>query len=186
MLNRSLLAGIGVASAALLLLPAPAWADPTPTTSPAPPPLPNVNAYAPISPVPYAVNDGNMYIFAGPAGVTCAIDRQTGGYGCSGTLPGAPDGANLVSGGSTGAPAFSTTPRPVFDATGTKPLPPNTRLSFREISCGVDGAGVLACVNSRDQVGFVISAAGSYVNDVMPLVDRPEGTSPFSNGLPGR
>ena len=180
--NRSLLTGISVVAAVCFSLPVPALADPTPTTSPAPPPpLPNVNAYPPISPVPYAVNDGTMYVFAGPAGVQCAISRQSGGYGCSGSLPGAPDGANLVSGGPAGAPSFSTTDRPVYGAGGAKALPPNTRLSFREISCGIDGAGVLACVNSRDQVGFVVGPAGSYIDDVMPLVDRPEGTNPFFN-----
>jgi hypothetical protein len=186
MLKRSLLAATGVAAAMVLALPVFASADPAPTTSPAPPPpLPNVNAYPPISPVPYAVNDGTMYLFAGPAGVQCAINRQSGGYGCSGALPGAPDGANLVSGGPAGAPSFSTTERPMFGTGGAKPLPPNTRLSFREISCGVDGGGALACVNSRDQVGFVVSAAGSYIDDVIPLLDRPEGTSPFLPGMPG-
>lgn len=151
---------------------------------PPPPPLPNVNSYTPVSPVDYTVMDGNWYAFAGPAGVTCVINRQNVSYGCSGPLPGAPDGANLVSGGQVGPPTFSTTERPVFAAAGTpRALPPNTRLSFREISCGIDGSGVVACVNSRDQVGFVVSAAGSYVDDVNPLVDRPSGT-PLIPGLP--
>lgn len=186
MVNRSLLAVIGVGVAALLSAPPAAWADPTPSVDPPPAqPLPDVNAYTPISPVPYSVMDGTMYLFAGPAGVTCAINRQTGGYGCSGTLPGAPGGANLVSGGPAGSPGFSTTARPVFGADGAKALPPNTRLSFREISCGVDGTGSMACVNSRDQVGFVVGPAGSYINDVVPLLDRPQGTSPFNNGMPG-
>ena len=181
MLIRTLLGGACAAGAVLLCLPV-ASADPT--TPPPPPPRPNVNAIPPISPVPYTVMDGNAYVFAGPAGVTCMINRQTGGYGCSGALPGAPEGANFVSGGAVGPPSFSSTDRPIYPG-GAQPLPPNTRLSFREISCGVDGAGVLACVNSRDQVGFVISQSGSYVNDVMPLVDRPEGANPYLPGMPG-
>lgn len=185
MLNRRLLVGVGIAASALLSTTVPAWADPASNTDPVPSPLPNVNSYTPISPVPYSVADGTMYVFAGPAGVTCAINRQNGGYGCSGALPGAPDGANLVSGGLVGAPGFSTTTRPVFGADGAKPLPPNTRLSFRDISCGMDAAGVMACVNSHDQVGFVVGPAGSYVNDVMPLLDRPEGNNPYNNGMPG-
>ncbi len=188
MFNRSVMMGIGIGAVVVLSLPAPAVADPSPSPTPAPPVvLPNVNAYLPISPVPYSTGDGTMYIFAGPSGVVCGISRQTGGYGCSGTLPGAPDGVNTVSGGPTGPPAFSTSERPVFGAPGSaKPLPPSTRLSYREISCGVDGAGVLACVNSRDQVGFVVGPAGTAIDDVMPLVDRPDGGSPFNNGLPGR
>lgn len=174
MLLRSSWACAGLAAAVFLSLPGLAFADPPPTTSPAPaPPLPNVNAYVPISPIPYMSADGNVYFFAGPAGVTCLINRQTGVYACSGTLPGAPDGANMVSGAATGAPSFSTVPQPFTVPGGAKALQPNTRLSFREISCGIDGAGVLACVNSRDQVGFVVGPAGSYVNDIMPLVDRP-------------
>lgn len=140
------------------------------------PPLPDVVAFAPISPVDYTVMGGNWYAFAGPPGVICVINRQAVSYGCSGPLPGAPDGVNLVSGGGIGPPAFSTTEKPLFAAAGAvRALPANTRLSFREISCGADGAGAVTCVNTRDQVGFVVGPAGSYIDDVMPLLDRPQG-----------
>ena len=166
-----------VASAAL------AWADPDP--APVPPPLPNVNAYAPISPVAYSVMGGNWYAFAGPAGVTCVINKTSGSYGCSGALPGAPEGANLVSAGPVGPPSFASTGQPIFGAAGeVKALPPNTRVSFREISCGVDGTGAVACVNGHDQVGFVVSPAGTYVNDFNPMLDRPEGSNPYLPGMP--
>lgn len=162
-----------------------AGADPDP--APAPPPLPNVNAYAPISPLGYTVNNGHWYAFAGPSGVTCILNRDNGDYGCSGPLPGAPEGMNLVSAGPVGAPTFSSTPTPLFASVSpAKALPPNTRLSFREVSCGVDGAGVVACVNSRDQVGFVVGPTGSFINALMPLLDRPEGTNPYNIGFPGR
>jgi hypothetical protein len=161
----------------------PALADPDP--APAPPPLPNVNAYAPISPVDYSAMGGNWYAFAGPAGVTCVINKISVGYGCSGALPGAPDGANLVSGGPVGPPSFASTGQPIFAAAGpVKSLPPNTRLSFRDISCGVDGAGAVACVNGHDQVGFVVSPAGTFIDDFNPMLDRPEGANPYLPGLP--
>ena len=144
-----------------------------------------MTAFTPISPVDYTVMDGNWYAFAGPGGITCVINKQIAGYGCSGPLPGAPAGANLVSGGPVGAPTFSTTGRPLYSAAGgVKPLPANTRLSFREISCGVDGAGVLACVNTRDQVGFTITPTATFIDDSSPLLDRPEGTNPYLPGLP--
>lgn len=167
--------GFGVASA-----------DPGQTpVPPPPPPLPDVVSFAPISPVDYTMMDGNWYAFAGPVGVVCVINKQTVSYGCSGALPGAPEGANLVSAGPSGPPAFSTTDRPFSAPEGEiKALPPNTRLSFREISCGVDGTGVVACVNSRDQVGFMVSPAGTFIDDVMPLLARPEGGSPLLPGLP--
>lgn len=161
-------------------------ADPNQTPVPAPPPpLPDVVSFAPISPVDYTMMEGNWYAFAGPAGVVCVINKQTVSYGCSGALPGAPEGANLVSGGPAGPPAFSTTERPFSAPEGEiKALPPSTRLSFREISCGVDGAGVVACVNSRDQVGFMIGPTGTFIDDVMPLLARPDGASPLLPGLP--
>ncbi len=142
-------------------------------------------SFTPVSPVDYTVMNGNLYAFAGPAGITCVINRVSVSYGCSGPLPGAPEGANLVSGGAVGAPAFSSTNRPMFTESGNvKSLPPNTRLSFREISCGVDGAGVVACVNSRDQVGFMIGPGGTFIDDVMPLVARQDGATPLLPGLP--
>jgi hypothetical protein len=173
----------------------PAWADPSadPTT-PDPmvadpalaPPLPNVNAYTPVSPVDYTVMNGNWYAFAATPEITCVLDRQNNSYGCSGPLPGAPGGANLVSGGSSGAPGFSTTGRPLYTAAGAaKPLQPNTRLSFRDISCGVDGAGTTACINSREQIGFVITPTGTFISGSNPLVERPEGGNPYLNPMPG-
>ena len=173
--------GAAVVSVALV---APAWADPDP--APAPLPLPDVNAYAPISPVAYSVMGGNWYAFAGPVGVICVIDKNNGGYGCSGALPGAPDGANLVSAGPVGPPTFASTGKPVFAGVGeVVALPPNTRLSFRDISCGADGTGAVACVNSREQIGFVVSPAGTFINGFNPMLDRPDGANPYLPGMPG-
>ncbi len=160
-----------------------AGADPEPAPAP---PIPNINAYIPVNPADYTTNKGRWFAFAGPTGVICTIDNLSGDYGCSGPLPGAPEGVNLVTGGPTGAPTFSTTPEPstfAGPAGPVKALPPNTRISFRQISCGVDAAGVVACYNSRDQVGFVVSPTTTYINAVNPLLDRPSGT-PLVPGLP--
>lgn len=170
------------AAVPLAFLPVSAGADPSPAP---PPPIPDVNVYTPLNPADYTVAGTTWYGFAGPPGVICIINRQNGDYGCSGPLPGAPDGANLVSAGQFGPPAFSSTAQPLFAvATGrVNALPPGTRLSFRDISCGVDAAGAVACLNSRDQVGFVVSPTGSFINGVSPLLDRPKGT-PVLPGLP--
>jgi len=40
---------------------------------------------------------------------------------------------------------------------------------------------VVACVNSREQVGFVVGPSGTYIDDVNPLLDRPQGTNPYVN-----
>lgn len=165
----------------LLALPASVAAEPGPTPNP---PLPDVNAYKPVNPSDYAVPGTTWYGFAGPPGVICVINRANGDYGCSGPLPSAPDGANLVSGGPAGAPGFSLTAQPLFAAAGeVKALPAGGRLSFRDISCGVDDTGTVACVNSREQVGFVVSTTGSYINAINPMLDRPQGT-PILPGLP--
>jgi hypothetical protein len=171
-LSRTLTGLAGAVGAALIAVPATAWADPDPN---APPPAPNINAFAPISPTDFSVMSGAWYAFGTTDGLTCVIQKGSGSYGCSGPIPGAPNGANMVSGGPSGAPGFANADAPVFAVAGpVKPLPPNTRLSYRQISCGTDGAGMTSCVNSYDQSGFVISPAGSYiVGQTPPLLDRP-------------
>ena len=128
------------AAAAALALPGIAAADP--------PPVPNINAMPPVNPQDFAAMDGAWYSFAVPGGVTCVMDRQTGGFGCSGPLPAAPGGANLVTGWAGGSPGFSSSDRPMYGAVeNPAPLPANTRMSFRTVSCGTDGV-VTACINT--------------------------------------
>lgn len=161
----------GAAAAVMIAAAANAGADP----DAAPPAPPNINAFPPVSPVDYSVMGGAWYAFGTPSGLTCVIQKNSTEYGCSGPIPGAPNGANIVSGGPAGAPDFANTDAPEFAVAGpVKPLPPNTRLSYRQISCGSDGAGMTSCMNSYDQSGFVISPGGSYiVGQTSPLLDRP-------------
>ena len=176
MRSRTIL--LGAAAAAVISAPAVAAAEPT--EPPAPPPPPNVNAYAPVTPSDFAVLGDSAYAFTTPDGLTCMVQRS-GGYGCSGPIPGAPEGANMVSGAMGGVPVFSSVAANPFANAGAKPLPANARLSFQTLSCGNDGA-LTTCVDSKNQAGFVIAPAGSrIVGEVNPLVDRPEGTSPFFN-----
>ena len=168
MLRRILLTS--VLAAAALGGAFPAVADP----EPAPPPIPNPFAYPPVNPATYTVNGGRWFAFAGPPGVVCILDSLNGEYGCSGPLPGAPGGANLVSAGPNGMPVFTTTEIPQYAKAGAVlPLPPNTRLSYRQVACGVDDTGVVACLNTRDQVGFVVGPNGSFVAS-----NRPAPVSP--------
>ncbi|MBI3216083.1 MAG: hypothetical protein HYZ38_19875 [Mycobacterium sp.] len=178
MLSRALIGA--VCAAASIATPAMAWADPEPTPAPVPPP--NVNSFAMAKPADYIVNDG-IYGFTSPSGLTCIISRGTGYYGCSGPMPGAPGGANVVTGGPSGEPGFSTSDAPLYPfTTPPKPLPANTRLSYSTVSCGVDGGGGVVCSNSFDQTGFVAGPGGSFsFGAVNPLLDRPDGTNPFMN-----
>jgi hypothetical protein len=180
-LNRILI-GLVAAGAAVIGVPGVAAADPEPGPPPPPPP-PNVNAFAPIAPSGFASKDGQVYGFAIAGGVTCVISRGTGNYGCNGPIPAAPDGANVVTGAQQGAPAFASTPRPlyVFDAP-PKPLPAGSRLGYRNVSCGTDGT-MTVCSNSFDGGGFVISPAASFViepNNPI-LLNTGEGKNPYSN-----
>jgi hypothetical protein len=155
------LTGLAAGAAAALIATAPiAWADdPAP-----PPPLPNVNAYPPISPAQFSVLDGAWYAFGTPDGLTCVIDKGRNGFGCNGPLPAAPGGANLVSAVGAEVPTFSNATGPVFGAAGAvKPLPPQTRLSYRNVACAIDAGGATVCVNTSSQHGFVLSPAGSFV-----------------------
>jgi hypothetical protein len=153
-LNRILIGVVGVAGAAVVGVPGIAAADS--------PSLPNINAFPSARPSDYSVMDGAWYAFGVLDGVTCVLDKQSGGYGCSGPIPAAPGGANLVSAGASGTPGFATSGRPLYGVVeDAKALPPNTRLSFRAVSCGTDGF-VTTCLNSADQSGFVLSPDGSY------------------------
>jgi hypothetical protein len=163
-----------VVAAGVMAGASPAAADPV-APPPPPPPIPDVFAYMPVNPGDYTVNTGKWFAFAGPAGVVCILDSTNGDYGCSGPLPGAPDGANLVSAGPVGMPVFTTTETPEYaDAGVVRALPPNRRLSYRQVACGVDDAGVVACLNSRDQVGFVIGPETSFVASNAPPPPPPD------------
>lgn len=178
-LSRVLFGVLG--AAAVVGVPGLAAAEPPPDPPPQPPPPPNVNALAPVKLSDYAVMDGNWYAFSMPNGVICTLQKGNG-YGCSGAIPGAPEGANFVSSSYGGVAGFSVAPGNVYAAAGAaKPLPPGSRISYQTVSCGNDGT-TTTCVDNRSQSGFVISPAGSFIlNEEPPLLYRPEGTNPFMN-----
>jgi hypothetical protein len=178
-LSRLLFGVLG--AAAVVGVPGIAGAEPPPDPPPQPPPPPNVNALAPVKLSEYAVMDNNWFAFTTPEGLTCVLQKGNG-YGCSGPIPGAPDGANLVSGSYGGVPAFANTPANVFAAAGAaKPLPAGSRISYQTVSCGNDGA-TTTCVDNKSQSGFVIGAAGSFIlNEEPPLLYRPDSRGPFGN-----
>jgi hypothetical protein len=181
MLSRILIGMVGLIPmvGAAIGIPGDAWADPPPP----PPPPPNVNAYALALPSDFSVLDNRYYAFGTSDGLTCAIDRTNASYGCSGPIPAAPGGANVVSAAGRGAAAFATDDRPIFADIGpVKQLPPKTRLSFRSVSCGTDGAGMTACINAEDQSGFVLTPAGSYVLGDSPLI-AGNGSGPYGSGF---
>jgi hypothetical protein len=81
----------------------------------------------------------------------------------TGAIPAAPGGANLVSGVGAEEPAFANSAVPLFAAAGpVRQLPPQTRLSYRNVSCAIDDGGATVCVNYGSQHGFVLSPAGSF------------------------
>lgn len=176
-LSRVLLAGAGALAAAAVAAPITASGEPAP-----PPPVPDVNALPLVSPVDYSVLEGRYFAWSTADGLSCAFDRNSGAYGCSGPIPAAPGGANVVSGGAVGGPGFASSARPIFEGLGAlKELPANTRISFRTVSCTTDGAATTMCVNAQDQSGFVLTPSGSFVLNHNPLVARPEGTNPYAN-----
>ena len=161
LLAAAIVAGTGVATAP------PGGADPEPP----PPalPIPDVTSFLPMNPADYTVNSGKWYAFAGPPGVVCVLDTLNGDYGCSGPLPGAPGGVNLVSGAPVGPPRFDSADPGIYAAAGeVRPLLPGTRLSYRQVFCGVDDAGVVACLNAREQVGFVVGPNGTFIGANAP------------------
>src|SRR5689334_1072121 len=108
------------AGVTVLAVPGTAGADPV-----------DINTYAPAKPSEYTVQNGEIYQFAAPDGVTCVIDKKSGRYGCSGPIPAAPGGANVVTGALGVTPGFANAAAPLYGTTGDappKPLAPNTRL----------------------------------------------------------
>ena len=171
----------GMAVATALLGTAVAHADPDPAPPP-PPPL-NANAFTPVAPSDFAMQNGEIYAFAVPGDIACVLSRGTGSYGCSGPIPAAPEGANAVTGSQQGPAAFANANRPlyVFD-TLPKRLPPGSRINFRNVVCGTDGTTTV-CNNDYDGGGFVISPTGSYViepNNPL-LLNTGEGRNPYAN-----
>ena len=155
MLNRLLIGAVGAAGATILGAPGIAAADP--------PPMPDINSYPPAKPSEYAVQDGAWYAFtrarrrdvrAGQAVRRVRLQRPDS-RSAERRQHGHRHGVGLARVRQL-PPSRSTAS---FD--GAKPLPPNTRLSFRTVSCGTDGV-TTACRNAADQSGFVISPAGSY------------------------
>ena len=120
--------------------------------------------FAPVKPSDFTTLDGSQYVFSVADGITCVMSRESGGYGCSGPLPAAPNAANFVSGSQAGTPGFANADRPVYTgiAGEAKPLPAGSRISYRNVTCGTDGVMTI-CQNNFDQGGFVISPAGSFV-----------------------
>lgn len=149
-LSRVLMGIAGAATATVVGMPGLAAAQP------------NINAMPPANPKDFSANDGAWYVFSALDGVTCVVDRGSGSYGCSGPLPAAPSGANMVTGNVNGGVGFVNATRPMYGAVENAPaLPPNTRLSFKTVSCGTDGFAT-SCVNTFNQSGFVISPTGSF------------------------
>src|SRR5258707_3549429 len=112
-LSRVLIGVLG--AAAVVGVPGIAAAEPPPDPVPQPPPPPNVNALAPVKLSEYAVMDNNWFAFTTQDGLICVLQKGNG-YGCSGAIPGAPEGANLVSGPYGGVPAFASSAANVFGA----------------------------------------------------------------------
>ena len=181
MLNRILI-GLVAAGAAFIGVPGVAAAEPEPAPPPPPPPL-NLNAFTPVKPSDYAMQNGDIYAFAVPGDIACVISRGTGSYGCSGPIPAAPDGANAVTGAQQGPPGFANTDRPlyVFDKLPNR-LGAGTRISFRNVTCGTDGT-ITMCTNSFDGAGFVINPAGSFILEPSNplLLNTGEGKNPYFN-----
>jgi hypothetical protein len=111
------------------------------------------------------------------------MTRGTGSYGCSGPIPAAPGGANAVTGSQQGPAGFANADRPLYIfETLPKPLPPGTRINFRNVACGTDGTTTV-CNNNYDGGGFVISPAGSFViepNNPL-LTNDGGGRNPYFN-----
>jgi hypothetical protein len=163
-----ILIGLFAAGAVICGVPGVATADPDP--APAPPP---VTSFALVKPSDYTVLEGTTYAFSVNGDVDCIISRTSGRYGCSGNLPAAP--GNVVTGGQSGEPGFATSDAPIVRGVDVfTPLPPGSRIAFKNVTCGYDGT-TTQCTNTFDQSGFVLSPAGSFTVGAIPMARQPLG-----------
>ena len=178
MLSRIL---IGLVAAGAAVIGRPVWRPPNRNQRRHP--HPNANAFTPVTPSDFTMQNGEIYAFTVPDGVNCLMSRGSGSYGCTGPIPAAPGGATVVTGSQQGTPGFATADRPiyVFD-TPPKALPAGSRISFRNVTCGTDGVTAV-CNNSFDGAGFVLSPAGSFIiGPTNPLLlNEGEGHNPYFN-----
>jgi hypothetical protein len=80
-------------------------------------------------------------------------------------------------------PTFSTTDTPPYAAAGAvRRLPPNTRLTFRQLFCGVDDAGVVACVNTAERTGFLVGPEATSI--IAPPPPPPPPPAPEETAAP--
>jgi hypothetical protein len=169
-----ILIGLFAAGAAIVGVPGIGSADPDP--APGPPPI---MSFALVKPSEYSVLDGTTYAFSVNGDITCIISRTSGRYGCSGNLPAAP--GNVVTGGQSGEPGFATSDAPIIRGVDVfKPLPPGSRIAFGNVTCGYDGTST-QCTNTFDQSGFVLSPAGSFTVDAIPMGRKPLGPNTHVN-----
>jgi len=174
---------IGLVAAGAAVIGASGVASAEPEPAPAPPPPPNPMAFTPVTPSDFAQQNGEVYAFAVPGDIACVISRGSGSYGCSGPIPAAPGGANVVTGSQQGPAGFANADRPLYVfETLPKRLEPGKRISFRNVTCGTDGT-MTVCTNSYDGGGFVISPAGSFIVEPSNplLLNTGEGHNPYFN-----
>lgn len=164
--------GFAIALAAALCLASQAGADVGETA-----PLPDLGPYQPVDSREYSAMGGSWLVFSVPTGLTCVLNADNGSYGCEGPIPGVPD-ANLISAPASGAPRLSSVTSSIFAAAGdAKPLPPNSRLSYGEVSCGVDGEATVSCRSERTRVGFTVSRETTVISGVKEHLRGPHDSS---------
>ena len=133
---------------------------------------------APVKLSEYSVMDNNWYAFEHPGRADLRAAEQLVATAAAGrSRP--PRTVRTSSAAARAQPRSPIRPATVFAVAGAaKPLPPGSRISYQTVSCGNDGV-TTTCVDSRNQSGFVLSPAGSFIFDeVQPAAGPARGHQP--------
>ncbi|ADG98108.1 conserved hypothetical protein [Segniliparus rotundus DSM 44985] len=129
-----------------------------PAAQAAPPDFPNIDNFEPVTWSEYLAGgdtaSGLHLQFRTPSGLSCFLNVDAYSYECWGPLHGAPAGANHVRGN-----VVDNQPAPEFEDEPNM-LPDKTKISWRGVTCGVDGA-MTACYQVDH--GFILDGKQTKV-----------------------
>lgn len=180
-MNRLHLAPAAI-MAAVLGAPVTALADPSPPEAVIDP-FPDIRYYDVVAPEPYVLPGGVW--FTAPGGQNCGIWGR-GNFGCSGDIPGAPDGVRHI-GWLNGDRAvhYDWSMAARFPTTQAQnPLPPHGKISHEGTTCAVTVDGRSYC--ERGPLRFIMEPSKTWLSaswtDLSWMERGPASCSPPGGG----
>ncbi len=156
--------GASAALAVGVLTAVPASAAPQKPTKP----YPDISRFAKLDFEGFQLADKPGIWFSTPSGLNCGI-WDDGSTGCTGTIPGAPGGANQVGwfSGESNAHFDNTDQLRFVAGVPQRVLPADNYVEYKNAKCGVTPEGAVYCASSGNYAysgnQFMVSTSGSWI-----------------------